>query len=328
VLRVLDTIVLMTDYDLKAYGYIKENLEFLFSDALDIPNISIERTLGGMSNINILAHCEPERLVLRIPTLLMEYPSTHYAQEFLVLYEAARKGLSPRPMTYGTLPNKIQTPFLVYYYEPGVFHSSLSSISIDEFRRLEKSLEQLQSLDVSGVPVYSFAVDYLHYLYSRVDLILSDSGFHSERMKRARVTIDEFYGSLEAILDGVSLSRCAMHGDLRPSNAIFQEDRVLLLDWSEFCRGFAGYDMAYLLSEPIEPFSSDILVSFSSRDPTQMLRLRGLALFSCISWTLERLLRCEIGQVPSILAGDDLVESMESYNRIQIDELIQVLSQF
>jgi aminoglycoside phosphotransferase (APT) family kinase protein len=318
----------MSEYNLNAYGYLKDNLEFLFSDALDIPNISIERTLGGMSNINMLAHCEPEHLVLRIPTLLMEYPSTHYAQEFLVLYEAARNGLSPRPMTYGTLPNKNQTPFLVYYYEPGVVHSSLSSISIDEFRRLEISLNQLQSLEVSGAPVYSFAVEYLHYLYSRVDSILSDSGLRSERMKRARVTIDEFYSSLETILDGVSLSRGAMHGDLRPSNAIFQEDRVLLLDWSEFCRGFTNYDIAYLLSEPIEPFSSDILVSFSSRDPTQMLRLRGLALFSCISWTLERLIRCEIGQVPSILVSDDLVESMESYNRMQIDELIQVLNQF
>ena len=326
-LRVPDIMTLMMDYNLKDYGYHKEHLELLFSDALDIPNISIEQTLGGMSNVNMLAHCEPEQLVLRIPALLIEHPSTHYAQEFLILYEAARKRLSPRPMTYGTLADKNQTPFLVYYYEPGVVHSSLSSVSLDEFRRLESSLDQLQSLDVSGAPVYSFAVEYLHYLYSRVDLVLSDSGFHSERMNRARVTVDEFHNSLESILDGVSLSRGAMHGDLRPSNAIFQDDRVLFVDWSEFCRGFTNYDMAYLLSEPIEPFSSDILVSFTSRDPTVMLQLRGLALFSCISWTLERLIRCELKQVPSILASDDSVESMEAYNRIQIDQLIQVLNQ-
>jgi aminoglycoside phosphotransferase (APT) family kinase protein len=317
----------MTAYNLNAYGYLKETLELHFRDALEIPDLSIERTLGGMSNINIFARCKPEELVLRIPSLFIEYPSTHYAEEFLVLYEAAQKGLSPRPMTYGTLPNKKETPFLVYYYEPGIVHSSLSTLSIDEFRRLEISLEQLQNLEVSGVPVYSSAVEYLQYLRSRVDSVLSDSGLPSERMKRAKVTVDEFHRSLASILDGVSWSRSAMHSDLRPSNIIFQEDHVLLLDWSEFCRGFTNYDMAYLLSEPSEPFSDDILVSFASKDPVELLQMRGLALFSCICWTLERLIRCELGQAPPILATDDLVESMEAYNRAQIDQLIQVLNQ-
>ena len=326
-LRVSNIIALMTDYELKAYGYLKENLEFLFSDALDIPNISIERTLGGMSNINMYAHCEPEELVLRIPSLSIEYPSTHYAQEFLVLYEAARQGLGPRPMTYGTLDDKNQTPFLVYYFEPGIVHSSLSSISIDEFRRLENSLDQLQTLEVAGVPTYSSALEYLHYLRSRVDSVLSDSDFQSERMKRAAFSVDELHGSLEPILQGVSWSRGAMHSDLRPSNVIFQNDRVLFLDWSEFCMGFANYDMAYLLSEPLEPFSSDILVSFTFKDAIEMLQMQALALFSCISWTFERLIRCELRQLPSNLSNDDMVEAMESYIRAQIDQFIQVLNQ-
>ena len=188
-------------------------------------------------------------------------------------------------------------------------------------------MEQLQNLEVSGVPAYSSAVEYLKYLRSRVDAVLSDSGLPSERMKRAKVTVDEFHRSLASILDGVSWSRSAMHSDLRPSNIIFQEDQVLLLDWSEFCRGFTNYDMAYLLSEPSEPFSDDILVSFASKDPAELLQMRGLALFSCICWTLERLIRCELGQAPPILATDDLVESMEAYNRAQIDQLIQVLNQ-
>ncbi|MHA2208439.1 MAG: aminoglycoside phosphotransferase family protein [Candidatus Thorarchaeota archaeon] len=316
----------MTDYNLKDYGYLKDNLEFLFRDALDIPDLSIERTLGGMSNINMLAHGEQAELVLRIPSLLIDYSSTHYAQEFLVLYEASRKGLSPRPMTYGTLANRNQTPFMVYHYEPGIVHSSLSPISTEEFRILEHSLDKLQILEAAGVPTYSSAVEYLHYLRSRVDSVLFSSEFQSEKMRRAKVTVDEFHGSLESILDGVSWARSAMHSDLRPSNVIFQKDRVLFLDWSEFCRGFANYDEAYLLSEPIEPFSPDILVSFASKDATEMLQMRGLALFSCISWTLERLIRCELGQVPPILSNDDLVESMEAYNRIQIDQLIQVLN--
>ncbi|MFX0053501.1 MAG: phosphotransferase [Promethearchaeota archaeon] len=317
----------MTDHELKSYGYLKDNLELLFSDALEIPRISIERTLGGMSNINLLAHCEPEHLVLRIPSLFIEYPSNHYAQEFLVLYEAAQRGLSPRPMTYGTLANKNQTPFLVYYYEPGIVHSGLSSISIDEFRRLEQSLDLLQNLDVAGAPAYSSAVEYLYYLHSRVDSVLPDSEIQSERMKRARFSVDTLHASLELILDGVRWPTGAMHSDLRPSNIIFQEDHVLLLDWSEFCTGFANYDIAYFLSEPVEPFSSDILVSSGSRDVTEIPKLQSLALFSCISWTFERLVRCELGQVPSTLSNDDMVESMETYIRMQMDQLIEILNQ-
>ncbi|MFW9802388.1 MAG: aminoglycoside phosphotransferase family protein [Candidatus Thorarchaeota archaeon] len=319
----------MTDNILKAYGYLRENLELYFRDALEIPDLSIERTLGGMSNINMFAYGGQEELVLRIPSLFIEYPSNHYAQEFLVLYEAAQRGLSPRPMTYGTLSNKNQTPFLVYFYEPGIVHSSLSSIGIDEFRRLEQSLDLLQNLEVAGVPAYSSVVEYLHYLHSRVDSVLPDSEIQSERMRRARFSVDTLYASLEPILNEVRWSTSAMHSDLRPSNIIFQENRVLFLDWSEFCTGFANYDIAYLLSEPVEPFESDILVSFGSRDVTvtEMLHLQGLALFSCISWTFERLIRCELGQVPSTLANDDMVEEMESYIRIQIDQLIQVLNQ-
>jgi aminoglycoside phosphotransferase (APT) family kinase protein len=328
VLRVPDIIALMTDSELKAHGYVKENLEILFSDALDIPNISIERTLGGMSNINMLAHCEPEELVLRIPSLFIEYPSTHYAQEFIVLYEAAQKGFSPRPMTYGILDNTNQTPFLVYYYEPGIIHSSLSSISIDEFRRLEQSLDLLQNLEVAGAPAYSSAVEYLHYLRTRVNSVLPDSEVQSERMRRARFSVDTLHASLEPILNSVRWPTSAMHSDLRPSNIIFQEDRVLLLDWSEFCMGFANYDLAYFLSEPVEPFTSDILVSSGSRDVTEIPKLQGLALFSCISWTFERLIRCELGQVPSTLSNDDMVESMETYIRMQMDQLIGVLNQF
>ncbi|MHA2041538.1 MAG: aminoglycoside phosphotransferase family protein [Candidatus Thorarchaeota archaeon] len=315
----------MTEHDFEAHRHIKGNLELLFRDALDMPDLSIERTLGGMSNFNMLADCKHESLVLRIPVLLIEYPSTHYAQEFLILYAAAQKGLSPRPLTYGTLANRNQTPFLVYDYEPGIVHSSLSPISIDEFRRLEHSLDQLQNLEVLGVPTYSSPMEYLHYLRSRVDSVLSASELQSERMRRARFSVDELHGSLETILDGVSWSKSAMHSDLRPSNVIFQKDRVLFLDWSEFCRGFANYDFAYFLSEPIEPFSSDILVSFASTNTTEMFQMRSLALFSCISWTLERLIRCELGQVPPNLSNDDIVESMETYVRMQIDQLIEVL---
>ncbi|MHA1938241.1 MAG: phosphotransferase, partial [Candidatus Thorarchaeota archaeon] len=121
-------------------------------------------------------------------------------------------------------------------------------------------------------------------------------------------------------------SGTAMHGDLRPSNVIFQDDRVLLLDWSELCEGTAHYDAAYLISEPMEPFSTDIPRSFAFRDSAEMLRLRGLALFSCISWTLERLIHCELRQVAPMLSNDDSVQSMEAYVRTKTAQLNQILN--
>ena len=118
-LRVLEVIAPMTEHDFEAHRHIKGNLELLFRDALDLPDLSIERTLGGMSNINMLADSKQERLVLRIPVLLMEFPSTHYAQEFLILHTAAKKGLSPRPLHMGLLLIEIKPLSWLMITNPG-----------------------------------------------------------------------------------------------------------------------------------------------------------------------------------------------------------------
>ncbi|MGD9382313.1 MAG: phosphotransferase [Candidatus Thorarchaeota archaeon] len=316
----------MKDHDFKAHGLFKEDLELLFRDALDIPDLSIERTLGGMSNINLLAQSEQAVLVLRIPPLIIEYSASHFEQEFRVLGEMAPKGLSPHPMLCGTLDDDNHTPFLAYHYEPGVVHSQLDSMSHDELWKLKTCLEQLQPLDVSGMPIYSTAIEYLHYLRARADSFLTGSESLSEKTRRAMASFDESHRSLEVILDEVNWSGSAMHGDLRPSNVIFQDDRVLLLDWSELCEGTAYYDVVYLLSEPMEPFLVDIPKSFASGDSAEMLRLRSLALFSCISWTLERLIRYELRQVAAMVSNEDSVQSMEAYVRIKTAQLSQILS--
>jgi aminoglycoside phosphotransferase (APT) family kinase protein len=257
---------------------------------------------------------------------MIEHSASHYEHEFHVLAEMAQKGLSPHPMLCGALSDENHTPFLAYHYEPGVVHSQLDSMSHDELRRLETCLEQLQHLGVTGVPIYSTAIEYLQYLRARADSFLSSSVSLSEKTKRAMVSFDELHRSLEIISEEVNWSGSAMHGDLRPSNVIFQDDCVLLLDWSELCEGTAHYDAAYLISEPMEPFSTDIPRSFASRDSVEMQRLRGLALFSCISWTLERLIRCELRQVAPMLSNDDSVQSMEAYVRTKTAQLIQILN--
>ena len=116
-----------------------------------------------------------------------------------------------------------------------------------------------------------------------------------------------------------------MHGDLRPSNMLFQDERVLFLDWSEYCRGDALFDFAYLVTEPMEPFSINILKSLISPNDSEMLPLRGLALFSCVSWALERLIRCELNQVALNLSNNDIIQSMETYVRSKTAELFQIL---
>ncbi|MFW9967438.1 MAG: phosphotransferase family protein [Candidatus Thorarchaeota archaeon] len=305
----------------------KNNLELLFRNALDMPDLTIDRSLGGMSNINLLARSEKAILVLRTPALRIEFSSNHYEKEFRVCTELARNELSPRPLQYGVLDDDTQIPFMAYHYEMGVVHANLNSMSHEELSKLKTSMSRFQNIEVQGAPTYSTAAEYLHYLHKRTDSFLSGSETLSKKMKNGIVSLDKLYRSLEPILEGVNWSGVGMHGDLRPSNVLFQDERVLFLDWSEFCKGDTLFDFAYLVSEPVEPFSFNILKSMVSRDLSDLLPLRGLALFSCASWTLERLIRCELNQVSLDLSSNNIIQSMETYVSIKTEELVQILKQ-
>ncbi len=324
-LRVLEASAPMTDYGFKANVQMKNNLEPLFRNALDMPDLTIERALGGMSNINLLARSKKAILVLRTPALRIEFSANHYEKEFHVCTELARNELSPCPLHYGVLDDDTQTPFMAYYYEKGVVHASLNSMSHDDLSKLKTSMNRFQNLEVHGAPTYSSAAEYLHYLNKRTDSFLSDSETLSKKMKNGVFSLDKLHRSLESILDAVKWSGVGMHGDLRPSNMLFQDERVLFLDWSEYCRGDALFDFAYLVTEPMEPFSINILKSLISPNDSEMLPLRGLALFSCVSWALERLIRCELNQVALNLSNNDIIQSMETYVRSKTAELFQIL---
>jgi thiamine kinase-like enzyme len=325
VLRVLEASTPMADHGFKAHVQMKNGLEPLFRNALDIPELTIEHALGGMSNINLLARSEKAILVLRTPALRIKFSSNHYEKEFRVCSELARNELSPRPLQYGVLDDDTQTPFMAYHYETGVVHANLNSMSHDELSKLKTSMNRFQNLEVHGAPTYPTATEYLHYLHTRTDSFLSNSETLSKKMKNGIASLDKLYGSLESILDSVKWSGVGMHGDLRPSNVLFQDERVLFLDWNEFCGGDALFDFAYLVSEPMGPFPFNILKSLVSRDDSEMLPLRGLALFSCVSWTLERLIRCELNQVVLGLSNNDIIQSMETYVSIKTEELFQIL---
>jgi aminoglycoside phosphotransferase (APT) family kinase protein len=315
----------MTDSEFGVHGYLKDNLESLFRRTLDIPDLSIMHSLGGMSNINLAAQSEEGVLVLRIPALMIGYSLDYYRQEFLVSADMFRNDLGPRPLAYGALDDEKHTPFMAYHFEPGVVHQKIETMSQEEIDRLQTALEGFQNLEVSGATRYETAEDYLHYLHKRAVSFSSGTEPLSGKMKRAMRSLDETLQQMEPALEELDWREDSMHGDLRPSNMIFQEKRVIFIDWSEYCMGDPLFDVAYLFSEPIELISSDVLTQLASRDEDQMLAYIGLALFSSISWTVERLIRCELGQVSPSLSSKEIVHSMESYVNLKTDQLNQIL---
>lgn len=305
---------MMKGENVTGQGQAKNHLESLFRDILDLPDLVFDGAyLGGMSNINMRAFSEDMTLVLRIPALDIRLPSVYYETEFRVSLILSENDLGPDPFAYGILPDENSTPFMAYNYEPGTVHSTVESMSRIELLRLKEALIALNSVQIARLPVYSSAGGYQNHLYQRVN---SDIFSESDLTRKLRCQIESFrdlHIRLMPITETMEWTPALIHGDLRPSNIVFQDERVLFLDWNGFCMGHALYDVAYLLSEPMAEPSQEAISALFSGDTREMLAMRSLALLSSISWTVERLIRCELGQIKSSLSTRDILGDMEAY---------------
>ncbi len=298
----------------QVHGFRPTDLEGFLESKLQQTRLHVHRFLiGGMAHINLLVTSESNTFVVKLPGLkgVDENP---FEYEFSISRDLAKDGLCPKPLITGFLPDDMATPFMVYRYEPGRVHSSLHSMSPREFTLLGNVFHKLEQKSPPGARVHSKPSEYLDSWYKRIQTAVNASELDSSKTWSITSATDELHHSIRGFADTTTYwSGSFMHGDLRPSNIVFQESRALLLDWSESSFGESWLDIAYLLAESRGEWTGEVpLVN----NPTAQSRVEGLkilSLMSAVAWTTERLIRLESGQVEENLADRRLTVAMYSY---------------
>lgn len=298
----------------QVHGLRPADLEELLGPELQQSRLHVNRALiGGMTNINLLVTSDSGRYVLKLPGLkgMNENP---FEYEFSICNTLVKEGLCPQPVVTGFLPDDLTTPYMVYLYEPGIVHLDLNSMSSHELMLLSNLIRKLEKECPPNARVYSKPSEFIDCLYQRIHTAVNLSESDSPRIRSMAGATDELHHSLGDFVDTTLFwSGSFMHGDLRPSNIVFQERRALLLDWSECSFAESLLDIAYLLSEPRDDWSGEIPLIDSETARSKVEALKILSLMSVVSWTTERLIRVESGQVEENLADGQLTKAMFSY---------------
>ncbi|MHA2432508.1 MAG: phosphotransferase family protein [Candidatus Thorarchaeota archaeon] len=304
------------------HGNRPADLEVLLEPELQQSGLHVEGTLlGGMTNINLLVTSDSSEFVLKLPGLKgMEKNPFEY--EFSICSTLAKDGLCPEPVSIGFLNDAQATPFMVYRYERGKVHPELRLISPHEFALLAEAIEMLAQQHPSNAHKYSKPSDYIGNLNGRIESAVAQGESVSPKISSLSLAVRELYDSLERFVDSALLwSGTIMHGDLRPSNIVFQDSRALLLDWSECSYGEALLDIAYLTTEPSGEWAGNVPLIDNELTQLSVEPLKMLSLMAAVAWTTERLIRIESAQVEANLADPCLVQAMYSY----LDEKVVLL---
>ncbi|MFX0045982.1 MAG: phosphotransferase [Candidatus Hermodarchaeota archaeon] len=311
----------------QVHGLRPEDLKELLEPELQQSFLHVHRSLvGGMANINLLVTSDSDTYVLKLPGLKgMDYNPFEY--EFSICSTLVKDGLCPQPVTTGFLPDALTTPFMVYRYEPGTVHSNLQSIVPQEFTLLGDVIHKLKQESPPNARVYSKPSEYIDDWYQRIQTAVNLSKSDSLKIQSMASATEELHHTLGNFVDTeIFWSGSFMHGDLRPNNIVFQESRALLLDWSESSYGESLLDIAYLLAEPRDEWTGEAPLVDSEIARSRVEALKILSLMSAVSWTTERLIRVESGQVEENLADPKLIKAMFSYLQEKTELLKQQIS--
>jgi len=311
----------------QVHGIRTVDLEELLEPELQQSRLHVHGSLiGGMANINLLVTSDSGTSVLKLPGL-KEMDKNPFEYEFSICNTLVTDGLCPQPLITGFLPDDLHTPFMVYRYEPGTVHSNLQSMSPQEFKLLGKVIHKLEQQHPPNARAHSKPSEYIDGWYLRIQTALNLSESVSTKIESMCSTIDELHDTLGRFVDSTMFwSGTFMHGDLRPSNIVFQESRAILLDWSECSYGESLLDIAYLSSEPRGEWSGEVPLVESETARPRVEALKILSLMSAVAWTIERLIRVESGQVEENLADRQLTKAMFSYLQDKIGLLKQHIS--
>ncbi|MFQ5833632.1 MAG: aminoglycoside phosphotransferase family protein [Candidatus Thorarchaeota archaeon] len=299
----------------RVHGHRLAELEEMIERELQLGGLQIADTLlGGMTNINLLCDSEEAKFVLKLPGLRMSVGENPFANEYAICQHFAVEGLCPRPVSLGRLNDEDATPYMVYHYESGSVHWSLESMSVHELTLLRAALEKLSRAAPPDVRTYSKPSDFLNRRRDRMESVRATTRVETPRIKKLSGTVDGLFVALrDQVYSELPWSGTLMHGDLRPSNIVFQKNRAVLLDWGECSYGDALLDVAYLMTEPQGEQAEHIPLIGGEEEQSIVESMKVLSLMAAIAWTAERLIRIELGHIEENLASSEIVRSMSAY---------------
>ena len=314
-----------------AHGHTMDDLLSLLKSEwrTDVKGLHLDSCrLGGMSNLNILIHSVASSYVLKLPGLTTMFETNPFEREFHIALHLAEDGLGPTPLCVGRLQDARSTPFMIRAYEPGIVHASLSNIGLHELNLVKTSLDRLAALRIPNVPSYLSARHYAAGFTNKMNVLLDCWNAEASKLGFLVYSLRELeQGIVTLFRNASSWNGKTMHGDLRPDNIVFQSDRALFLDVGACCVGSPLYDVAYLSAEPLDAVNFELILPLleESDDSNIITELTPLALFSALTWTLERLVHLENNAVEENLSGVDVEISLQAYFKTKAKQLRMLL---
>lgn len=281
--------------------------------------------LGGMSNLNLLMNDGKKRYVVKVPALQLEYDENPYDMQWLIQEIVYRYNLSTRPVATGMLGNEL--PFLVTEYEKGVTKTNPHSFQDDELVRIRNAQCRFSRIRLP-VPCYDHPRTYLRVKQKQLEQVSNNDESHSMLLRDFLDNMSDFGSELEEKMAGLPFWQSdTVHGDFRPSNVVLKAHSILLIDFENTFTGSSFYDSAYFFVEPKGDYKipKDNPLVKTRENQEMILKLVPLALFSCLTWTLTRLLHLEMGIVEDNLVNTDTRARLTEYCRQKSVQLANIL---
>jgi len=312
----------------RVHGHTINELEHALLDACEIfdDTISLEHnTLGGWSNINIRGQSSDLDFVLKLPCSISPHDVNPYNQLFDINLHFNKLGIAGRPLAKGQLSDTNATPFIIFEYIDGIIHDSLTDFSDHETSLLKDCLDLIFRQKTPHLRRYKSPSDHVTSWYSLVEnhLGLTDVsqevGTLIDEMKKVYPDVLSFVDSLGAWTPSL------MHGDLWIPNIIFQNGKVILLDFEDSAYGNHLYDLAFLLETPDAVSEQTPLGIVRSDEMGEVNDLRVVAVSYIVNWSLDRLLSMESGLVEPNLSSDESRSAVIGYTRGKLSRLNALL---
>ncbi len=304
-------------------------LATLLRDACDLFDtaVSLEgKALGGWSNINIRGQSNSIDFILKLPCSVSSFGLQPYKKLYDVSLFLNRRGISPLPLYMGRLNDSKATPFIIFEYIDGVIHNTLTEFTTTEIISLKECLLNLSSQKPPGLKEYKSPSDFLIAAHTLVE---KHEGLSmcSQELDMLVASFNDLYYEALSYTDTLGAWECSlMHGDLWVPNIIFQDGKVILLDFEACAYGNQYYDFAYLLEASADFHEYPPPGLLYSNEVVDVDSLRPLVLIYLIAWSLERLLSSESGLIEPSLPTSRVWSAVVDYTDSKLSRLKALLS--
>lgn len=295
------------------HGVPVQHVEIQLRELLQVDDLRFHtsKALGGMTNLDLIARSGDAKLVFKFPSIKKDFSDNPYLHEFTTMVYFSKRELCPKPLATGFVDLSSNIPFLAYFFESGYVHSSTKQISLPQWNSLLNSLETIHGSLPPDTKEIDTPTEFLSSLTASVlDLDLNSC---SPMLRELHSRFSSAVMYLHDYIVNWTWTNSTIHGDLRLSNILFQDNQALLLDWAHCSRASHLFDFAYFCIEPMKEQRFQTETPFKLEKHETRNRMEALALVSVLSWTIERLYYVELDMVDPFLLDSDLPVSLITY---------------